>query len=160
MILVPDLADIERTAASDAERRVARLLRRVEGAPDAVAFYSVRLRSHPYKQQAEADFIVLWKNVVIVIEVKGGGVGKHEGVWYSIDRRGDWHKLNTSPMNQAQTAMYALRDILQAEGMAWFASEAAVITPDIDTPPHDVGWRPTHWLAKDDMSVERMTHAL
>ncbi|MGR6999976.1 hypothetical protein ACU686_20860 [Yinghuangia aomiensis] len=31
MILVPDLADIERTTTSDAERRVARLLRGIEG---------------------------------------------------------------------------------------------------------------------------------
>ncbi|MFD0637879.1 NERD domain-containing protein/DEAD/DEAH box helicase [Catenulispora yoronensis] len=120
----------------------------------------MRLRSHPHKQQAEADFVVLWRNVVILVEVKGGGIGKHDGVWYSIDRRGDWHKLGSSPMDQAQSAMYALREILQDEGAGWFASEAAVITPDIDAPPHDVGWRPTHWLAREDMSSERLARAL
>ena len=61
MILVPDLTDIEKNATSDAERRIARLLRDVDGDSDAVAFHSVKLRSHAYKQQAEADFIVLWK---------------------------------------------------------------------------------------------------
>lgn len=160
MILVPDLQDIEKNAHSDAERRIARLLRAIGGDADAVAFHSVHLRSHAYKQQAEADFVVLWKKVVIVIEAKGGGVGKHDGVWYSVDRRGDWHKLSGSPMEQAQSAMYALRDVLREEGVGWFAHEAVVITPDIDTPPHSVEWQPTHWLAKDEMNVVGLTAAL
>ncbi|MFG1655372.1 NERD domain-containing protein [Micromonospora chersina] len=160
MILVPDLKDIERNAGSDAERRIARLLRRIDADPDAVAFHSVKLRSHAYKQQAEADFVVLWKKVVILVEAKGGGVRKYEGAWYSIDRRGDWHKLTESPMEQARSAMYALRDILNEEGVGWFAHEAVVITPDIDTPPHALEWQPTHWLARDDMTIVRMTGAL
>ncbi|MEU8540663.1 NERD domain-containing protein [Streptomyces sp. NPDC048717] len=160
MILVPDLADIEKSASSDAERRVARLLRGIEGDPDAVAFHSVKLRSHAYKQQAEADFVILWKKVVIVVEVKGGGVRKYDGAWYSVDRRNDWHKLTGSPMEQARTAMHALRDILQEEGIGWFTHEAVVVTPDIDPLPHSVEWQPTHWLAKDSMSVEALTNAL
>lgn len=160
MILVPALADIERRATSNAERTVARLLRDVVGDPDAAAFHSVDLRSHAYKQQAEADFIVLWKGVIVVIEVKGGGVRKHDGVWYSVDRRGDWHKLAGSPMEQARSAAYALRDILQEEGVGWFAHEAIVITPDIESPPNAVGWRPTHWLARDEMTSASVEAAL
>lgn len=160
MILVPALADVERRATSDAERLVARLLRDVVSDPDAVAFHSVDLRSHAYKQQAEADFIVLWKGVVVVIEVKGGGVRKHDGVWYSVDRRRDWHRLSGSPMEQARSAAYALRDILREDGVGWFAHEAVVITPDIDTPPHAVGWWPTHWLARNDMTAEGLGLAL
>ncbi len=160
MILSPDLVDIERTATSDAERRVARLLRGVEGDPDAVAFHSVKLRSHAYKQQAEADFVVLWRGVVVVVEVKGGGVRKHEGTWYSIDRRDEWHRLPTSPMEQARSAAYALRDILTEEGVSWYAHEAVVITPDIEPPPHSTEWAPTHWLAKDQMSTDGIRAAL
>ncbi|MFD3694567.1 NERD domain-containing protein [Streptomyces sp. NPDC058646] len=160
MILVPDLADIERNADSDAERRVARLLRDMEGDPDAVAFHSVKLRSHAYKQQAEADFVILWKKVVILVEVKGGGVRKFDGAWYSVDRRDDWHKLAGSPMEQARSAMHALRDILHEEGIGWFAHEAVVVTPDTEPLPHSVEWQPTHWLAKDAMSREHMTRAL
>ncbi|RSN20869.1 NERD nuclease [Streptomyces sp. WAC 05977] len=159
MILVPDVHDIEKTATSDAERRIARLLREIDGGPDAVAFHSVKLRSHSYKQQAEADFVVLWKKVVIVVEAKGGGIKRHDGIWYSIDRRGDWHKLATSPMEQAQSAMYALRAILRTEGVGWFAHEAVVITPDIDSPPHSIEWEPTHWLARNDMSIAQLTRA-
>lgn len=160
MILVPDLLDIVKYAESDAERLVARLLNSVSGPTDAVAFHSVKLRSHAYKQQAELDFVVLWKGVVIAIEVKGGGVKKHEGVWYSVDRRGDWHRLTSSPMEQARSAMYALRDILRKEEVGWYAQEAVVITPDIHAPPHSVEWEPTHWLAKDDVNIAGLTKAL
>ncbi|MGQ4354904.1 NERD domain-containing protein [Streptomyces drozdowiczii] len=160
MILIPDLADIEATTTSNAERRVARLLRAIDGPPDAVAFHSVKLRSHAVKQQGEADFVVLWNGVVIIVEVKGGGVRKYDGVWYSIDRHGDWKKLRESPMDQAQSAMYALRDILQEEGVGWFATEAVALTPDIDAPPAAVEWKGSHWWAKEQMSIAALTGAL
>lgn len=160
MILVPALSDIERRATSNAERTVARLLGTVVGDPDAVAFHSVDMRSHLYKQQAEADFVVLWRGVVVVIEVKGGGVRKHDGVWYSVDRRGDWQRLAGSPMEQARSGAYALRNILQEDGAGWFPHEAIVVTPDIEAPPDAVGWLPTHWLARDDMSAAGLELAL
>jgi nuclease-like protein len=160
MILVPALADIEKRAMSAGERALARLLRDVDADPDAVAFHSVDLRSHAYKQQAEADFVILWRGSVIVVEVKGGGVRKHDGVWYSVDRRGGWHKLSSSPMEQARSAAFALRDILRQQGVGWFAHEAIVVTPDIDAPPDAVGWRPTHWLARDRMTATGLTTAM
>lgn len=159
MILVPDLAGIETTTTSNAERRVARLLQAVDGPRGAVAFHSVKLRSHEIKQQGEADFVVLWDGVVILIEVKGGGVRKHDGFWYSIDRHGDWKKLRESPMDQAQSAMYALRHILQEEGVGWFPSEAVAFTPDIDAPPPAVEWKGSRWWAKGQMSVAELTAA-
>lgn len=152
MILVPALADIERRAESNAERTFARLLKYVEGDADAVAFHSVRLREHAYKQQAEADFVILWKRTVVVVEVKGGGVRKHDGAWYSVDRHKDWHKLSSSPMEQAQSAAHALRDILRNDKLGWYPYEACVVTPDIDSPPVDIAWKRTHWLAHPDMS--------
>ena len=159
MILSPDLKDIELIAQSNAERRVARLLHSVPDA-EAVAFYSVKLRSHAYKQVAEADFVVLWKNVVITIEVKGGGVKKFEGIWYTTDRHGDSHRLGSSPMEQARSAMFALRDILREDGVGWFAGDAIVVTPDIDAPPPSTEWKPSHWLAKDSMNATNLVAAL
>lgn len=160
MILVPSLADIEKKSLSPGERSVARLLRDIDADPNAVVFHSVDLRSHAYKQQAEADFVILWRGTVIVVEVKGGGVRKHNGVWYTVDRYGDWHRLATSPMEQARSAGFALRSILKEQGIGWFAHEAVVVTPDIDTPPNAVGWLPTHWLARDQMSSAGLAAAL
>lgn len=160
MILVPSLEDIERQSVSAGEQFFARLLRDIDADPEAVAFYSVNLRSHAYKQQAEADFVILWRGIVIVIEVKGGGVRKHEGVWYSVDRRGDWHKLATSPVEQARSAGYALRNILTEQGVGWFPHEAVVVTPDIEAPPQAVGWLPSHWLARDKLTAAALAAAL
>ncbi|MFW6691543.1 NERD domain-containing protein/DEAD/DEAH box helicase [Streptomyces sp. MAR4 CNX-425] len=160
MILIPDLPDIEASTNSEAERRVARLLDKVDGPRDAVAFHSVKLRSHSVKQQAETDFLVLWDGVVIVVEVKGGGVTKHEGRWYSINRRDDWKKLRESPMEQAQSAMYALQKIMRQDGVGWFATEAVVITPDIEAPPPAVEWKNSHWWAREHMSIAGMTKSL
>lgn len=159
MILVPDLQTITHTAQSDAERRVARLLHAIPS-EDAVAFYSVKLRSHKYKQMAEADFVVLWKGVAVVIEVKGGGVSKFNGVWYSTDRRGDAHRLSSSPMEQARTAMFALKDILEQDKLGWFPAEAAVFTPDTNAPPSSTEWKSTHWLARESMSGALLAAAL
>lgn len=159
MILSPDLHDIESTAQSGAERRFARLLHSIPST-DAVAFHSVKLRSHEYKQMAEADFIVLWKGAAIVIEVKGGGVKKFDGVWYSVDRNGDAHRLGTSPMEQARSAMFALKKILDEDGLGWFSAVAAVITPDVDAPPSSPEWKSTHWLAKESMTGAALIAAL
>ncbi|MBS1907554.1 MAG: NERD domain-containing protein [Actinobacteria bacterium] len=159
MILSPDLRDIERTAQSDAERKLARLLHDVPGA-NAVAFHSVKLRTAPGKQMAEADFVILWKGVAITVEVKGGGVKKFDGAWYTVDRHGDNHKLKSSPIDQARDAMFALREILREDGLGWFPSEAIAVTPDIDHPPTDVSWKATHWLAKESMTADALTSAL
>lgn len=159
MILNPDLKDIERRAQSDAERKLARLLSAVP-AVDATAFHSVKLRTAPGKQMTEIDFLILWKGVAIVTEVKGGGVKKYEGVWYTVDRHGDNHRLRASPIEQARVAMFALRDILRADGLGWYPSEAIAVTPDIEQPPPDPEWRQSHWLSKDAMSVPALTAAL
>lgn len=108
---------------------------------------------------SEADFVVLWRGVVIVIEVKGGGVKKFEGTWYTIDRHGDNHRLNTSPIDQAREAMFALRNILKEDGLGWYPSEAIALTPDIEHPPADVGWKASHWLSKESMTVEALASA-
>ncbi|UFS57594.1 nuclease-related domain-containing DEAD/DEAH box helicase [Subtercola endophyticus] len=159
MILSPDLHDIESTAHSDAERRVARLLKDIPNV-DAVAFHSVNLRSHQYKQMAEVDFVILWKGVAIIVEVKGGGVQKFEGVWYSVDRKGDSHRLATSPMEQAQSAMFALKKILEEDGLGWFPAVAVVITPDIEAPPPSHEWKATNWLANETMTAVSLAGAL
>ena len=147
MILVPALKDIESLSKSSAETRFAQLLQRTDAPDDAVAFHSVKLRSHDVKQQAEVDFVVYWRGVVILVEVKGGGVRKYEGKWWSVDRRGDWHELRESPMEQARGGMYALKDILRQDGLGWFPAEAVVFTPDIEAPPTNLEWQASHWLS-------------
>lgn len=153
MILVPDLTTILKIAKSDAEKRVARILLNIDADDDAVAFYSVKLRSHPRKEQAEADFVILWKGVVIVIEVKGGGVQRLDGIWWTKNRRQEWSKLTESPMEQADGAKYSLRDILKEDGLGWYADQHAVIIPDIDELNNSLGWYESHWATSKQMTI-------
>ncbi|WP_291382015.1 NERD domain-containing protein [Demequina sp.] len=136
------------------------MLLAVDGDNDAVGFHSVRLRSHPGKQQSEIDFVILWRGVVIVVEVKGGGVRCIDGKWWTIDRRQQWNALRESPMDQADGAKHALRGVLHEEGLAWYADQHAVVTPDVENLDHAIGWYPSHWLAAPDMTVAGIRDAL
>lgn len=160
MILVPTLRQIERSATSAAEVRLARHLQDIEGDAMDVAFHTVKLHSTRSKQQGEIDFVVLWRGTLIVVEVKGGGVRKHEGTWWSVDRFGDWNELKESPMEQANGGRYGLLDILKDHRLGWVPAESAVFTPDIEAPPPSVAWKDSHWWAKDTATTAGLRAAL
>ncbi|WP_049830988.1 nuclease-related domain-containing protein [Arthrobacter sp. RIT-PI-e] len=131
MRLVPPAEDVD--VRSHAERRVAGLLTAV-CSDDGVAYHSVRLPRRPGQAVGEADFVVLWKGTILVLEVKGGRIGRSgKGPWYSTDRQGNRHALRRSPWVQARDTAHALLDILAhpSAGSRWpFAY--AVVTPDQD----------------------------
>lgn len=158
MRLVPDLRQIEATAQSNAERKVARLLQHVVR-DDACAYYSKDLRKHSEKQDAEADFVILWDGAIIVIEVKGGGIEQIAGRWYTTDRHGHRNPLHESPMKQARAAKHALLDILKDEKVGWVRGDHMVITPDILKPPSSIEWEPWQWLARESMEPEALADA-
>lgn len=59
----------------------------------------------------ESDFIIIHKYYGFInMEVKGGGISQHKGVWYSTDRGGNQNKIK-DPFKQASNAMYRLKDI-------------------------------------------------
>lgn len=98
---------------SDQERVVFAELERQLG-PDYVVLHSVTwlARNGRRARDGEADFIIAHPKLgVLVIEVKGGGIGRDGSVdrWWSIDRHGDRHQIR-SPFDQARSTMYALRD--------------------------------------------------
>jgi hypothetical protein len=59
-------------------------------------------------RDGEADFIVIHPlRGVIVLEVKGGGIARRDGVWYSESRRGKSWTIK-DPFEQARNAAYRL----------------------------------------------------
>lgn len=143
------------------EKLVADLLRQVND-DGAVAFFSTNLRQARIKREAEADFIVLWKGAVIVLEVKGGAVSRDgEGRW-SLETRSHGRRAIEDPMKQAQGEMYALRDLLMEIDQVDIRDAAtyAVFTPFIDAPPESVAWHPEQWLARSQASAPRLEQAL
>lgn len=67
----------------------------------------------------EADFVIVHpERGILVLEVKGGGIGfdAPSGKWHSIDGRGEIHVIN-NPVEQAQNNFFDLCDkILEVDG--------------------------------------------
>lgn len=99
---------------SDAEKRVFASLQNVDLGEGAIAMHSLNLREHEYKQWAEADFVIVSSNGVLVLEVKGGGVScDGSGIWIFTNRFGKEFRKSESPFDQARTARFALEGLIK-----------------------------------------------
>ncbi len=95
---------------SNAEKKVFQWLK--ESSLDGYAFHSVGLSEHEEKSNTESDFIVVTKNGILCLEVKGGRVFCENGVWGFENRYGKVDYKNEGPFDQAVGAMYALKKSL------------------------------------------------
>lgn len=66
--------------------------------------------------EGECDFVIIGPEIgLIVVEVKGGGVGRDREGWFSIDKARNRHRIK-SPVVQAQKGRYALLGYLRSIG--------------------------------------------
>ncbi|MEK0154731.1 NERD domain-containing protein [Arthrobacter oryzae] len=150
MRLIPPLEFIN-PRNSRAERRIAELLDKIPN-DDAVAYHSVHLPEHETKRMAEADFVVLWKGAVIVLEVKGGRVSRENGVWRHTNRFGETNEKPESPWQQAQGAMFALRKTITEHVDDFVNDIALVVTPDQEM-HSDPEWGSWEWAGPGDVKT-------
>lgn len=75
MRLIPPAEYID--SQSPAERKVAELLTAIRS-NEGVTYHSVHLPRHRKQIMGEADFVVLWRGTILVLEVKGGRIGRTE----------------------------------------------------------------------------------
>lgn len=124
---------------SYAERKVFDLLK--AAFPDRAdwhltALHSLNLPNHAYKRFGEIDFVVVGRPGLFVLEVKGGGVVCHDGVWTTTSRRREPETLRESPFRQAESALHALHRRLEiALGggiIGQFPIGYGVLFPDCD----------------------------
>lgn len=109
MILLPRQA---LNCRSPAERRIHELLA-ASDLPDSVrAFHSLNLSSHEYKRWAEADFVIVLPELILVLEVKGGRVACAGGRWTYTNRAGKEFSSSEGPFQQSASARYALETLL------------------------------------------------
>ncbi|MBK8326959.1 MAG: NERD domain-containing protein [Moraxellaceae bacterium] len=71
-----------------------------------VAFHSLSLTAHAQKRVSEADFVIISKYGLFVLEVKGGGINVTNGVWSTTGQKGTF-KIQ-DPFKQANTAVHAI----------------------------------------------------
>ncbi|QDF75261.1 MULTISPECIES: nuclease-related domain-containing DEAD/DEAH box helicase [Shewanella] len=78
-------------------------------------FHSVGLPMHGENQTREIDFLLICAAGIFAFEVKGGGVYREDGNWFS---RGKSEKfIIKNPKRQARSAIYELRDSLINMGL-------------------------------------------
>jgi hypothetical protein len=145
---------------SQAELRIARLLEQVDLPGPVAALYSVHLPVHEYKRMSEVDFLVVWDDTVIVVEVKGGRLARRAGLWTFTNRFGETNEKREGPFEQARSAMFSLQrrlgERLPAVDVAW---GYLVVTPD-QVLAHDVEWHPRQYAGSNSMSVAGVARAL
>ncbi|MBA5249088.1 MAG: nuclease [Gammaproteobacteria bacterium] len=98
-----------------------------------IAFHSLNLTKHQYKRFGEADFVIVCEYGLFVFEVKGGGVSSKNGVWHTINRNQEKHRIQ-NPFTQAETAMHAINKEIKESNKFYHLSVAigyGVIFPDI-----------------------------
>lgn len=112
------------------------------------ALHSLNLPEHATKLTAEIDFLVVFDDTVLVIEVKGGAVAQRSGMWTYSSAKG----VITSPegpFKQAQSAMHALRARVREDLDRALESRinwaTLIITPDAELPSSQE-WRPESHL--------------
>jgi hypothetical protein len=106
------LADPRRTA----ERRVYEALRDTLPASFSVlySFSWLTAGRDGRKHDGEADFVIAHaQKPLLVLEVKGGRVGRASGEWYSIDRSGSRHAIK-NPVDQGRKGRFALLEKLKS----------------------------------------------
>jgi hypothetical protein len=126
---------IHSSVKSAAEKRMFEVIRDVPGTERWVCFHSLGLAEHDNKRRAEIDFALITHHGIFVLEVKGGRIKRRNGVWYSVNKHDELHKLRESPFEQASQAMFALQKRIRAHFKNTPQADAlfgyGVLTPDI-----------------------------
>ena len=132
---------------SQAEKRVFDRLRAAFASEkDGVftAYHSLNLTRHAYKRFGEIDFLICCPEGIFVLEVKGGRVGCHNGIWQYTNRYGDVTESNEGPFKQAESALHGLMTNLRANFpdrfVAQFSIGYGVIFPDCEWPVSGAEW--------------------
>lgn len=148
--MIPSTCD--ESTASHAERRLFDLLKNDPAAKDWVVIHSLGLSRRGKKPYGEIDFVVLIPAMgVFCLEVKGGRVACHSGLWETTDRRDVTVRMKRSPFLQAREGMFALRDAVLNRAPSGFPATLpfgyAVVMPDIVLDVASPEWEP--WQAID-----------
>ncbi|WP_019617027.1 nuclease-related domain-containing DEAD/DEAH box helicase [Psychromonas ossibalaenae] len=102
---------------SNAERKLFPVFEKAEF-ESATAFHSLNIPKHERKQFAEADFVVVSNRGILILEVKGGRISVHNGIWHTKDGNDNIKKLKESPVEQAKSARFALENMLREKSLS------------------------------------------
>ncbi len=126
---------------SKAECQVFDQLRRTfSGKDEWFALHSLNLPRHEYKRFGEIDFVVCGPEGLFVLEIKGGRVRCHNGVWETTNRYGEMTRLGESPFRQASGALHGLLKKIPDTLSKSFVVGYGVIMPGVERLPESAEW--------------------
>ena len=111
-----------------------------------VAYHSLKPTRHPFKRFPEIDFVICGPEGLYVLEVKGGRIACHNGLWEYQDRNGRTDRSQESPFRQAETALHGLiqdlRAHLPADALVRLTTGYGVVFPDCEWRTRGAEWDP------------------
>lgn len=116
--------------------------------------HSVGLIRHSNKNWSEIDFVIIGPEGVFFIEVKGGIVGREQGVWQVVGADEKKSALGRGPFFQAGGAEAAARKFLESK-LNWlkdYTTGFCVFTPDCRINVDDLGITKAVHFDTDDTS--------
>ena len=133
--MIPDLLSPE--IKSQAEKNLFHEFRNCDTDDHYIILHSLGLSEHVNNIFGEVDFVVICPQGVLCVEVKGGEVSCHKGVWSFTNRYGKKTEKPEGPFQQVQGNMQSLRGHLLKRLGKWdplvscqYAS--CVIMPECD----------------------------
>lgn len=93
---------------SAAERQIFGYLGEVGFSAYDVALHSLNIGHHEYKRWGEADFFLVGRSGILLLEVKGGRVACKDGIWEFTDRENKTSRKKEGPAEQAKSAYFSL----------------------------------------------------
>lgn len=116
---------------SAAERKVFNAIKS-STSDDYFCLHSLGLSRHLWKRQGEIDFVLIGRNAVLCLEVKGGRIARKEGVWCFTNRFGQETRKAESPFAQVSSAMFSLKAAIESEfGHTGLLFGYGVLMPDV-----------------------------
>lgn len=131
--------------ATRSEKRVFNLIAQDPALDSHIALHSLGLARADRKSYAECDFVIIGPSGVYCLEVKGGHVSRHEGLW-TVGWQGHQYTSKEGPFKQAQSARGGLLgEIRRRLGPAFLRRVPVgwgVVFPDVEFNQRDPEWDP------------------
>ena len=92
MKMIPEWTSAEMRSSDsdfgpDSERYVFNWLEKGEyptkNVPPPIAYHSLAIANHTTQRFGEADFVILFSNTILILEVKGGRISYKDGNWFT-----------------------------------------------------------------------------
>ncbi len=108
------------------------------------AFHSLKPTRHPHKRFPEIDFVICGPDGLYALEIKGGYIACHDGVWQYRNRYGQLTRSYEGPFRQAENALHGLLGCLRAdlprETLDRFTVGYGVVFPDCEWECEGAEW--------------------